>query len=635
MNVFYNGISFSLVKVYDFTQEAIYSDDGMDYLYTRCRIDCQGILNPKAMAYVNEAGALVPTDGTPPATTAAAIRGRLLFPRGTLILDDVGDQQLVASPVPGEFSTDVKGGPFPRSCNVTAFEGSQTFFIRYVIETFILECPDSADSPPLILSNRWSSHCHINQDQLPTVTFSGQVVFNRAVAEAAIDDGEFENLDNAKLRTFILPAVHDSSQRVSIDIIQDSAGNSIAWRATDEGRMISLGETDPIQGGSGILRIAGSHGVASMSLESGAPASGASMFTFNVKAWGVFFANQWRMIQRCFEIITTLIDIGNPLNLAFVTQHAQVTSGIDQAEQWVEVSLSVRQLPNPGQALIMNLRVDTLRVDQFDLFRALTPEPGGGVGNPGIRDNNFGCPSLPALVVQKLSFGVPCVPVEAPDDGDEQPDASPPPSYGTPAVKVGSVDVLPPYTPRYGPPPTSTSMYTDYSVSLKFDYDSGVIQCPISGVPQSPGSSGSSGGGGGSSYNGPSSLLFQVSMPMAELVAEGTAECAGAPPMMPSINPTDQNLALKRPVIDCQSPVIANDGITPVYRVSFSYRYFFLNAFDVTNPTLAMGALPWTSLAFTDNILTPDMFGPGIISDPSGGPVAAVPQNGSQTGPSQ
>jgi len=60
-----------------------------------------------------------------------------------------------------------------------------------------------------------------------------------------------------------------------------------------------------------------------------------------------------------------------------------------------------------------------------------------------------------------------------------------------------------------------------------------------------------------------------------------------------------------------------------------------LNAFDTTNPSFAMGSLPWTSLAFTSNVLSPDMFGPGIIFDPNGGPVAGTASGSGGTGPDQ
>jgi hypothetical protein len=637
MQLFYGGIEFSIVRMCDYHQEAVFTEDGMDYLYTRIRIDCQGVANPKAMSYANAGGFAVTVPGTAPALTVATIRHQLMLPRQTLLLTDELGNALVESPVPGDFATDVKGGPFPRSLSVTEFQGFKTFFLRYSIETFILECPAGRTFNPLVLSNRWSGQQHVGEDFRATTTYSGQVVFNRSVVEnLKIQDGAY-NVDNADTRGLILPPVDAGSQRTAIDVVQDAAGNEVAWRVADEERMLQLGETAPRLGGSGITRISGSHGVGSMSAEGGGPTAGTTIFTCNLKAWGSSEANQWMMVQRLFAIVTTLVDVGNPANPnAFFVRNAQVTEGIDQNEKWAELSVAIQQQPTKDNAVIGNLRVDTLRVDQAEVFRNLTPEPGGARGNPGVPNAGFGTGAV-ALVVQALSFSGPCARSMSQTSGQSPGDQPPPPPSGFPRVSTGSVDNLPEYPSRYGPPPTSQSFYTQYETSMTFDLDSGVIQCPISGVPQSPGSSspGDPGGSPSSSYNGPSSLLFQVSMPTAELVCSGTAECAGSPPLLPSIQPTDPNLALKRCVIVPQGVVMANDARTAVYRVSFEYRYFFLNAFDTSNPSLAMGALPWVALNFTDNVLTPEMFSPGIFSDPNGGPVAATPQGGGGAGPSQ
>jgi hypothetical protein len=616
MNLIYNNIQFQILLMNAFDMEAVMSSDGMDYLYTKVRIDCQGICNPKAMAYTATSGIPIATPGTLPTTTVAAIRAALLVDRGNLFLTDVGAQTLIQSPPPG-FPCDVKGGPFPKSCHVTEFQGSKTFFIRYVIETYILECPAGAFNNLLVLSNRWVGDCSVSENHLSTITYSGRIVFNRAYVEA-----NGITIDNQKIRSALLPTCPQDFQRTHINIITDSSGNEIAWRTRDEGRMFQLGNTDGSQGGSGIVRISGSHGIRSISTPEGV-AAGTVLFTLDLHASGNAVSNQWMMVQRLIVIAGTLINFAEPL---YTITNASITEGLDQDAKWVDLSMAIR-LPPTQQGVVANLRVNSIRVDEFDLFGALPAEPGGAFGNPPVPNSNYGTITV-QLVVQALnsSNGGSCNPTALfPQVGSTGLTPSTPISPPPPTTSVSQTDYLPPFNPRYSRP-TPQSYFTDYQTIMRYRQQNGMIQSPVSGKPQS-----SSGSPPSSSV--PSCMIFQVAQPMTELICEGTAECVNGPPLLPSITPTDSNLVLASAHVEPQGPIIANDALTPVYRVSFSYKYFLLQSMNVSSTTLAMSALPWTALAFSQNYLTPDDFSPGIFSDPNGGSLTGSSSSGS--GPDQ
>lgn len=160
----YNGVSLSYIHTHSFEQEAVYTDDHADYLYTHVRIAAQAVLNESLLPAVK---------GEHPGGTIARVRHALLTPRGDLSFT-VGNDDLIPEMEDG----DAKNGPLPISCNITEI-GEATFLIDYAIETWIDECADGKHPP--YLSVRFSEEVAMDESFYTTRTRRGKLYVRRDV----------------------------------------------------------------------------------------------------------------------------------------------------------------------------------------------------------------------------------------------------------------------------------------------------------------------------------------------------------------------------------------------------------------------------------------------------------------------
>lgn len=595
----YNGIVMQLARTNDLAFDAVYSDDGMDYLYTQVRIDIAATINPGATAYTKQAGVPTATPGALPTTTIEAIRHALLQPRQQLLVTDYSGQVMLRCPVDG-YSVDLVDGPKPLSLTIREVQGSRSFLVNWRCECHILECPDGSTTP-VLLSNRWSDQHTIGVNHLAVRSAAGKVVFHKAFLEAAgavTDD----------YRHFFLPPVAPGFQRTHVDIVQNSANTEAMWRITDEEVMYDLGETDSrgygVPGGlrgSGIIELQGRQALVSIPTGTNAPTTGMTMNNLLVTAKGNKLSNQWIMIQRLFELAASILGIGNVAGDYIV--HVSVARSLGQKEKWVELQIGFYQ-QQTKQAFIGNINIASLRYDVGEIFTSQ-----GGV-NPNL-PNDFGTrgTAIGTLVAQRLTDA--CQGVEGP--GASQggaPTGNPPPPEGPPpSINVFTRDELPEITPSYSPDP-SPYPYTSYDLEMKYNTNTGIIQCPIAGPRAQTSQSGAS--------SRPTSAVFRTHQPMSTLTIVGTAERIGQMPLLPRPESTDRNLVLKNFQIIPNAPTILNDAVTPVGRVTVYYEYAMLAPIDSQNPSLRVGVLPWTSIPIGTVDLTPDDFSDGIIDDPSG-----------------
>lgn len=206
MQISYDGIEFKMLKMEEWTREAVFSEDGVDYLYDYHKIQCQCVLNEgytdkldfppvvnepdkieqqslsagsatrwnglkTAGGYLQASQPVVPGDKPPlvqrstgaPATLVELFK-RLAVPRRQLVIWMDSDPNLALvepqfrdnilfSPLPGK-KEDAQHGP---SCSVMGMMGSignVTIPLRLMFETHIPTCNDP--NAPIMLSNRWS-----------------------------------------------------------------------------------------------------------------------------------------------------------------------------------------------------------------------------------------------------------------------------------------------------------------------------------------------------------------------------------------------------------------------------------------------------------------------------------------------
>lgn len=599
----YNGIKFDILKTNIHSMEAVYSEDGADYLYTQCHVDVSAVLNPHAMSYAFGPSAVV---GQNPAATIASIRNRLLQPRGTLRVEDFGGV-VVESPASG-YIVDVANGPFPRRCDIQQVNGARTWIMRWSCDFAITDCLASDGG---ILSNRYTTTHTINEYHLTTRTAYGRTKFRSDVMNAT---GKYAHeLFNGNL----LPDQPKGFQRESLDVTLDSDGLGIYWRIRDVEKMYDIGETDARQGGSGIVRIEGSCGLSTWNAKEGM-AGGNSLAQIDIRAYGNRYSNQWTMMQRCFQIIIAKLQLDESSPVGFVT-NASLRESLGTNEKWVEVSVTMMQFVVKGQPVQSpaSIRLDPMMLDVFYVF-----EDSSGI-NPGI-PNAEGTRGTSEITAFTAALQAACEVAEKPPvlvgSGSQGQGAS---SGPQPAITVSPTQVSQNRDNKYKAATQKDPYpYTHYKMSKEFHVIANTLMLPTTAPP--PGSSSSTGSGSqgtGSGQDSPSwkwpASIISLGSPTGVLKVEFMAECVGAPPLLPSITSTDPNLVLSNYRLVAEAPEVWVDGATTLYTVHGYYEYNMRSVPQKSDP-LAMGVLPWTTISFTDSLIQPDSFSTGVFDDPSG-----------------
>jgi hypothetical protein len=594
MNYSYAGIEFVLPHTHDVSTRAVFSGDGMDYLYSVISVDISATVNPAAMAYTLADGSPTATPDTLPATTLAAIRHTLTQPRQQLLITDFDGQTLLQCPGEG-FDVDAVDGPKPEVLSIVEVNGARTFAIRWRVTCKVIDCPEGTTAP-LIISNRWQDSHHINEHQLNTRIITGEAVFRQDFLEAI--DAQPDDY-----RHYLLPVVEPGYQRMVVDVTENSNRTRLAYRLIDNERVVHLGETDPRQGGSGILNIDGKQSITSTGTNEG-PTCGITMNQIWLIAHGGAISSQWIMCQYLFRLASTMASFGN-FAVSYI-RHASISRSLGQGEKSIELTLALQQTQS-DQATIGNLRIDSLRIDVSQIYEALASQSGGI--NPGLlNDSGSRGTSITRMVVAGLTQSCQLFQI-ADSDGGEITGTVPPRGPEPPVVSIRTDDILPSFPTTYatGFP---ASQYTQYKSELQYKNDTGCISCPIAG----PVSSGSGSGSGIAQ----SVAVFRLRQPTSEMIVTGIAERVQGRPTLPAPISTDDNLVLLEWNPVATSPTVLNDGITPVFRVGYYYRYALLTPLDPTSPSFNMGILPWTNIPFSSSVMTPDDFSQGIISDPNG-----------------
>jgi hypothetical protein len=256
--IIYDGIELQIVHTNEISRESVYSEDGIDYLYTKWIIDVICQFNPGATSY-NQPGisggnlnTLRPTPqfGNTPAWTDISIRHVLSQPRKALMVIS-GNLFVLRSPATGlttgsiPILPDAAQGPFPRVFDVKQLHGDRTWAVHFRVETAVNECPQNSDvtesqaaTQRVILSHRWKKYLTTDDDYLATVVTEGTAVFR---SDVLADLGTFP--DNYRLQLFA--QVPPNFQRGPIHVIPESDGVTFHYQTTDTEKAFNTGTGCP------------------------------------------------------------------------------------------------------------------------------------------------------------------------------------------------------------------------------------------------------------------------------------------------------------------------------------------------------------------------------------------------------
>jgi hypothetical protein len=217
MQLTYGAISLDIVKTNNVIRQAIYSEDGCDYLYTYWRGDFFAVMNPSDLMAYN--AALQVVLGTPVPTSDIAIRHPLLLPRLQLTITE-GRTVLLSCPanLAGvQYATDADNGPFPLHFNIEEDFGDKTNLVRYIIECRINECPKTSQATQrtVVLSQRWTQVINVDEDHYSVRITDGLVIFRS-------DELLAQALNPDQLRGGLGHPVPENMQRYNIRVVQES-----------------------------------------------------------------------------------------------------------------------------------------------------------------------------------------------------------------------------------------------------------------------------------------------------------------------------------------------------------------------------------------------------------------------------
>lgn len=218
----YNNVKFDYVKTTGFDQSPIFSDDGMDYLYTYYRIQVEAVFNAQLPNAVTSEGSFAS-----PAKLMKGIRDLLMTPRKGLVYKQGVDEIIKFTPS-ATITGDAKNGPFPKVFSIKQVCSPSTFIIIFEVEGYTRDCEVSASASntaaPVILSNRWTVQDHIDgASQLTTRTTRGTTIFLGG-----------RSLTADSLRSAFIPMVEPKFTRQDIDITESSDGLKCHWVVTDK-----------------------------------------------------------------------------------------------------------------------------------------------------------------------------------------------------------------------------------------------------------------------------------------------------------------------------------------------------------------------------------------------------------------
>lgn len=609
----YNGVTLGLVKTNRFTCEPILTDDGIDYLWTKFRIDINCVFAPFETAYAaNSEGLPVSAPTAIPPTTHAAVRFALSQPRGTLIFLNCGFPLLTSPDSNLVTVTDANNGPFTQVLDVFQVAGAQTFLVHFVIETYLTECPNDVSVSPLI-SNRFSQSQIINRELYTEITTRGTAYFR-------IDLLQDAGVTADSFRDTVLPQPPPGCQRQSIDVRINSAANMLYYECRDVEKPYDLGETgvdengDPVGAGpfagTCLTNLEGYFTTQTLSAQPDQEIkAGTTIANITLKLWGNRQASNWNLTQLAFLIMNNSGKFPFGIADGRTIYHISINQALH--ERYVEVNCSARIPPiQVGPQPFGPINVDQLRQD------LITPSQGG------VNPQPLGGRGTATYDLLASAIGEACAeqfgpqPMQAVGTGEMVPY-----SPGQTPVSVTPTDLIQEEETYDYSDDTLVNFYTRATISSRYTTQAGTMQLPLGsplGSTSTPTPTPTPTPTGTSIT--PTSTVVTLSNPISQRIIEWKAERMDSVPNIPAPIVNDQNQVLLDYYIEPLSIQIMPDNAI-VYSVKGLYIYAMLG--DLSQMTqLAFDIPQWINIERDqqdDTILLNDTSGNfihGLIDDP-------------------
>jgi len=590
----YGDIQMPLVKTNSFAQEPIYTEDGIDYLYTKFTLDCQCLLTYDSLlitpvSHISDLSRQI-----------ATLRPQLLQPRQNFrySVGETGDAVVdIGGPDPA-------GGPFPQAFDIIEIQGANAAIVSYRIIAYGDVCGENREDEreKEILSNRFSVTTSYDQDFYATRTMTGKLVLR---GKKGLQPDDFRNV--------VMPTLPHGYRRESMSFQVSSNALSLGYTIVDKEKYV-------------IDRV-----------------STTSKGTYNewTERWGVPVYGEVEislsapknfdkknMISRAAEIALSRFTEDDHLMSTSVTEdlfsnaislrmRAMKASGKMTREKNAKFIFGETlgdEIAPPANKIISRLPIQVVRADDKLLrFNDIT-FPDDLSADLSIRNKKI----IRAAIA---AWKEPCGGTELPKDRFGPFDQEPPEDdIDDPAPEISFSLIEPDEEqpdPSYSELQKYTKfMFTDAAMEINYDTTTNEIQLPIAGNEVSD----------DNAMNNEDTKYDEnafVTLSRKQMVKriDFTVERVGAYPYVPkavdkyTVPGTKVKARLLKKVIKPISTEIGVDGATRIIRISGTYHYGYSRALRETEKALDTGQLPWINVPETFRIIPTDRYITGITED--------------------
>jgi len=576
-DVVYAGIKMPLVKTNSFSQEAIYSEDGIDYLYTRFSLDLQCLLTKDSLQI--NSGVL--PGGLDINQLIVEVRRVILQPREKFRFS-LGHN---ASAIVEIGAPDPAGGPFPKSFDIVEIHGANAAIANFRIEAHSTDgCGDEDD----FLSNRFTTSTVYNQDLYATRTVTGKLVLR---GKRDVQPDSFRNL--------VMPELPHEYRRQSMQFAVNSSGLELGYTIVDQ----EVFNIDRIS--------TTSRGTYTESVEK----QGTKLYVnveVSLSAPKNFAKNL--LISRAAEIVESRItsqDIilshqytedmfANAITLSL--RAWRVPQGIGRFKFFLLGATLAKDLPEPDVSITDGLPENEVLVDK-------EKTPFNDRGFPSSHSADLSVRNKGILQAIIAAWKEPCTKRDLQNLQFKPFDEDPPetdlinPHLGIKVVELENIQV-PEYHPRFIQEP----LYTDATIEIDYFTTKRVLQLPIAQfIPPELDKAIDKGPG----LAADDTVFVELSRPTMTKTITWTFERVNILPDIPDpiadyVVPRTGNKIrgkLLSKTISSIAPELLADGKTKIFRISGTYVYGFNRVLNESEKPLDIGRLPWDKNIVTDNFV--------------------------------
>ena len=299
--VIYNGYTFpELTTSATLDKTPIFTDDGVDYLYTHCHLEIQ-------FTYGTELG----TGGNQSVVSwMNARKFQLEAPRKQLQIK-LNDETLYTITPP-----DAKLGPFPTGLKVKQFTQKQACVCSWGVDFYVIEC---TENPPPLLTNRWNMALSMDSKFMWFREINGTIMVRAGAKPDAF-------------RQFGVPKIPMGWKREGINVKESSDGLRLDYTIRD--KQLFTGQPDPCSEWEGHYAEATDYGPNST--------SALQYKHISLKAWGDVKTSKATLLQFLAQILSSRITV-TPVSGGDFLQSANISESLN--ENWVAIQAVAIHIP--------------------------------------------------------------------------------------------------------------------------------------------------------------------------------------------------------------------------------------------------------------------------------------------------